>query len=172
MAELPIVIYPDPRLKERCAPVTEITPAIAQLLDDMVETMYKAPGIGLAAPQVGQLIRAIVVDVGDDEESGRKGQLYKLVNPKIIKREGTTEYEEGCLSIPDVREWVKRSAKVTVTALDEQGKDVTIDADGLLAICLQHEIDHIDGVLFIDRLSSLKRELIRKQLASFLKGNR
>ncbi len=169
MALLPIVIYPDERLKQRCAPVSEITNEIRQLLDDMAETMYDAPGIGLAAPQVGALVRAIVVDVGNDEETEdgsapKNRNLYKLINPEIIARSGTTEYEEGCLSIPDIREWVKRSAAVTVEALDESGTKVRLEADGLLAICLQHEIDHIDGVLFIDRISPLKRRLLNKPL--------
>lgn len=164
MAKLEIVTFPDPRLKKKCEEVEEVTPEIRKFLTDMAETMYEAPGIGLAAPQVGRNIRAVVIDIGEDEETGRKSRLYKLINPEIVERKGTTEYEEGCLSIPEVRETVKRSASVVVEALDENGKELTIEASDLLAICLQHEIDHLDGVLFIDRLSTLKRELVRSQL--------
>jgi len=176
MAIRPIVIYPDERLKVRCSPIPNVTEEIQQLLEDMAETMYDAPGIGLAAPQIGELLRVVVIDVGNDSEvegdpeEQKKGRnLLKLVNPEIIARSGKTEYEEGCLSIPDVREWVKRSAEVTVQALDENGKKIRIEADGLLAICLQHEIDHIDGILFIDHLSTLKRQLLNRQLQTFKK---
>lgn len=164
MAIREIVLYPDPRLRQQCAPITEITPQILTLLDDMAETMYQAPGIGLAAPQVGALIRAIVVDVGNDDENSRERHLYKLLNPEIIERAGKVDYEEGCLSIPEVRESVRRSSEIVVEALNEKGEKIKIEATGLLAICLQHEIDHINGILFIDHLSKLKRELLRKKL--------
>ncbi len=167
MALLDILLYPDPRLRTKLKPVTEITAEIRKLLEDMAETMYHAPGIGLAAAQVGAPYRVIVVDVGSNEESGRKACLYKIVNPEIRSRTGSTETEEGCLSIPDIREIVERSAQVTVEGLDENGKPLTINATGILAVCLQHEIDHLDGVLFIDRLSRLKREVLKPQLREF-----
>lgn len=164
MALLDIIIYPDPRLREKCIPVSEITDETRRLLDDMAETMYHAPGIGLAASQVGSLYRAIVVDIGEDEETGRKGRLYKIINPVILQEEGSTETEEGCLSIPKIRDVVSRFSRVVVEGLDESGKPLSIDATDLLAICLQHEIDHLNGILFIDRLSHLKRELIKSKL--------
>lgn len=163
-----ILTFPDPLLKKKCAPVKEITNETRKLLDEMAETMYAAPGIGLAAPQIGEMVRAIVVDIGDDEELAREKKLYRLINPKIVAKSGKTEYEEGCLSIPTIREWVKRSELVTVEALDEQGRPVRIEADGLLAICLQHEIDHLDGILFVDRLSTSKRELVKPKLKELI----
>lgn len=171
MAVLEIVKYPDPRLRQRCEPVPEVNDRIRTLLNDMAETMYAAPGIGLAAPQVGDLERVIVVDIGDDEEAGTRARLYKLVNPEIIHREGTVEWEEGCLSIPSIKDRVKRSSRVVVRALDENAAPCELDATGLLAVCLQHEIDHIDGILFIDRLSRLRRELMRSKLARLAKGD-
>lgn len=164
MPPLDILLYPHPALREKCRPVSEIDEEILQLLDSMTETMYEAPGIGLAASQVGSIHRVIVVDVGDDEATGRTGRLYQLINPEIVEAEGSIESEEGCLSIPDVRESVKRSKNIVVRALDRSGKELAIDADGLLSICLQHEIDHLDGILFIDRISRLRRELIKKRL--------
>lgn len=164
MPKLPIVLYPDPILKKVAEPIEKITPELRELIDDMVETMYEAPGIGLAAPQVGESIRLIVVDVGEDEETGRTGGLLKLINPEIIEASGTIEYDEGCLSIPDVRDLVRRHANVTVEAFDEEGNPITIEANGVLAVCLQHEIDHLNGVLFIDRLSPVRRELAKKKL--------
>lgn len=164
MPKLPIILYPDPILKKVAAPVEEVTPEIRKLLRDMAETMYEAPGIGLAAPQVGRSIRAIVIDLGDDEESGRKGELFQLINPEIVEASGEIDYEEGCLSIPDLRETVRRNAHVIVEALDHEGREIEIEAEGLLAICLQHEIDHLNGVLFIDRLTPIRRELMKKKL--------
>jgi peptide deformylase len=164
MAQLPLVIYPDPRLREECEPVERIDDQLRAFLDEMVETMHQSNGIGLAAPQVGSLIRAIVVDVGADETNTTPTRLYKLLNPEILASSGDIEMEEGCLSIPEVREVVRRPSTVTVKAIDENGQPLTIAADGLLAVCLQHEIDHLNGVLFIDRLSSIKRELIRSKL--------
>jgi peptide deformylase len=172
MAVLEILIYPDQRLRERCVTVTEITDEIRETLNSMAETMYAAPGIGLAAAQVGVPHRLIVADVGDDEESGRVRKLFKLVNPEIISFEDTIEMEEGCLSIPDIRENVRRAGKVTVKALDELGAPITIEAEGLLAVCLQHEIDHINGILFIDHLSRLKRELLKPQLRELEKSSK
>ena len=160
---LTILSYPDPRLKRICREVTEITDAHRKLAADMAEAMYAAEGIGLAAPQVGEDIRLIVVDVTGPEE--RKG-LQMLVNPKVtpIPGSGMEECEEGCLSVPDFRSKVKRPAKVHLSALDLDGNPVEMDADGLLAVCLQHETDHLDGKLFIDHISYLKRTMFDKKL--------
>lgn len=166
MSLLRIAIYPEEVLRRVVPPVSEITPEVRKLLDDMAETMYRAPGIGLAAPQVSSLLRAIVVDVGEEEETGRESRLYKLINPVVTRREGAVETEEGCLSIPGIREYVRRSDKVIVEGWDENGEPRQIEAEGLLSVCLQHEIDHLDGILFIDHLSRLKRSLIKKQLKS------
>ncbi|MCC6953914.1 MAG: peptide deformylase [Deltaproteobacteria bacterium] len=159
-----IVLYPDPLLKEQCDPVEEIDAALHRLLDDMAETMYSADGIGLAAPQIGVLSRVIVIDLGSDEEIGRPNQLLEFINPVILEREGDTEYDEGCLSIPGIREVIRRSARIKVQALDRDGKEFVMNTDGLLAIALQHEIDHINGVLFIDRIGTAKREMLRPLL--------
>lgn len=164
MAVLDIVLHPDPILREQCVEVKEVTPVIRQLLDAMAETMYDAPGVGLAAPQVGSLHRVIVADIGDDEETGKKAKLYKLINPVIVHKEGQLDSEEGCLSLPDIRETIKRYSHVVVEALDENGKPTTVDAHGFLAVCLQHEIDHLNGVLFIDYLSKLKKTLVLSKL--------
>lgn len=163
MSILPIVIYPNPILKTACEPVEKVTKEIEKLLEEMAETMYAAPGIGLAAPQVSITKRLIVCDVTWKEEEGVR-RLYQLVNPKIVSREGTIEWEEGCLSIPGFLQVMERSGKVTVEALDKKGKPVTIDAQGLLAVCLQHEIDHLDGKLIIDKASRLKRKLYLDKL--------
>jgi peptide deformylase len=173
MAKLDILIYPDPKLREICAPVEVIDASVLKLLDDMAETMYDAPGIGLAASQVGALIQAIVIDLGDseDEENPRPGKLYKIINPEIIQKQGKVDSEEGCLSIPDIRASIKRAEKVTVKYQDEHGKEQIISADGLMGFCLQHEIDHLNGVLFIDHLSRLKRELLNKQLKQLGKND-
>ena len=158
MSLLSIVAYPNPVLKTVCKPVEKVTKEIQKLLEEMAETMYAAPGIGLAAPQVNILKRVIVVDtVWKREENGR--QLYQLVNPVIVERAGSIEWEEGCLSIPEFSQIMKRSQKVTVKALDKTGKEIVIDAEDLLAVCLQHEIDHLDGKLIIDKASRLKRKL-------------
>jgi peptide deformylase len=173
MAKLEILIYPDPKLREMCAPVVTIDSSVKRLLEDMAETMYDAPGIGLAASQVGALIRAIVIDLGEtgDEENPVPSNLYKIINPEIIDRQGKVDSEEGCLSIPDIRASIKRAEKVTVKYLDEHGKEQIISADGLMGFCLQHEIDHLNGVLFIDHLSRLKRELLNKQLKQLSKND-
>lgn len=167
MSLLPIVVYPDPILKTVCEPVETVTKEIQKLLDDMAETMYAAPGIGLAAPQVGVKKRVLVCDVlWKEEGEGQKPkrELYQLVNPEIIHREGQIEWEEGCLSIPGFSQIMKRSAKIKVAALDKKGKPVTIEGEGLLAVCLQHEIDHLDGKLIIDQTSRLKRNLYLDKL--------
>lgn len=162
MAALPILTYPDPRLRSKSFPVEIISTEIKRLLDDMAETMYGAPGVGLAAPQVGVNVRAIVVDITAEEENSPG--LIKLIDPEIIYSEGQQVGEEGCLSIPGFVSLVKRKEKVRVKGLNEEGKHSEIDASGLLARVLQHEIDHIDGILFIDRLSRLKRELFKKRI--------
>jgi len=171
MALLEIVEFPNPGLKENCAEVTEVTDEIKTLLEDMAETMYDAPGVGLAAPQIGIQKRIIVVDPGpkNPEDENETGELYKLVNPEIIKSEGQVDSEEGCLSIPGIKETIKRSQRVVVKALNEDGEEINIDADGFLAIVLQHEIDHLNGVLFIDHLSRLKQKLVK---AKIKKANR
>ncbi|MBF0136798.1 MAG: peptide deformylase [Magnetococcus sp. DMHC-1] len=163
MALLTILHAPDRRLKQKSLPIQNVDDDIRRLMDDMLETMYKAPGIGLAAPQVGVLRRVIVVDVTWSKEKEEKNPLY-LANPEIVAREGEITWEEGCLSVPDNLAEVVRSEKITVQGLDRQGQAVTIQAEGLLAVCLQHEIDHLDGILFIDHLSRLKRDMILKKL--------
>jgi len=160
MSSLTIHTYPDPVLKGACAPVETITDKVRRLLDDMAETMYLNSGIGLAAPQVGERARLIVVDVQRGEEGDT---LLKLVNPRIVEKQGEAKSEEGCLSCPDLLIEVNRFETVTVEALSPDGKETTIEAEGLLAICLQHEIDHLDGVLLVDRLSSLRRTLYHKK---------
>ncbi|MEQ9347101.1 MAG: peptide deformylase [Thalassospira sp.] len=167
MALREILIVPDPRLKKECEPVTDVNDEIRQLLDDMLETMYAAPGIGLAAPQIGVMKRVVVMDVSDDDE---KSKPLKLINPEIIwESEEMAVYQEGCLSIPDQYADVERPAEVGMRYLDENGKEHEIEADGLLATCIQHEIDHLDGVLFTDYLSALKRNMILKKVQKLQK---
>jgi len=156
-----IVIWPDPVLKEIAKPVERVDDSLRRLLDDMAETMYAADGVGLAAPQVAVLKRVLVIDTSPRQE-GQK--LIHLVNPEIVKTEGITTYTEGCLSIPGEAEDVERAAKVWVRALDYHGKPFELECDGLLAIAVQHEYDHLQGTLFVDHLSSLKRELIRRRM--------
>ncbi len=159
MALLPILHFPDPRLRTPAKPVSAVTDEIRRLAADMFETMYHAPGIGLAATQVNVQHRVIVVDV-----SHEKDQPLCLINPEILDREGEEEMEEGCLSVPGVFETVRRAEKVRVRCLSLEGIETIIDADGLLAVCIQHEIDHLDGKLFVDYLSTLKRNRIRRKL--------
>lgn len=169
MAILEILKYPDPRLKKVAQPVREFGPQTVQLVNDMLETMYAAPGVGLAAPQVGVSQRVVVLDT-DHENPGK--QVYKLVNPVITRSEGEVIWEEGCLSVVEFTADVKRAAQVQVKAFDEHGREIIIDADGLLAVALQHELDHLDGKLFIDRISRLKRELYtRKRIKSLRSGD-
>ena len=162
MALIPIILIPDPVLRKVASPVAEITDGIRQLLDDMAETMYDAPGIGLAAPQVNISERIIVMDCGRDEEP----ELYKMINPEIIaSSQERSVLEEGCLSIPNQTADVERPAHVDVRYLDVDGNEQIQHCEGLLAACVQHEIDHLDGVLFIDHISRLKRDMIvRKAL--------
>ncbi|MBF0310124.1 MAG: peptide deformylase [Magnetococcales bacterium] len=163
MARLTILTAPDKRLKQKSLPVLEVDGSVRRLMDDMLETMYAAPGIGLAAPQVGVLRRVIVVDVANKREMEPPNPLF-LANPEIIVRDGVTTYEEGCLSVPETIYEVARAASITVKALDRQGNPLYLEAEGLLAICLQHEIDHLDGILFIDHISRLKREMVLRRL--------
>jgi len=162
---LEIIKYPDPFLKTHASRVDAVDESVRKLIDDMVETMYYARGIGLASVQVGDPRRVIVLDVPDEDEQERaKGKnLIALVNPEILLAEGETTFEEGCLSVPGVTADVDRAARVRVCALDRDGKPFEVDAEGLLAIALQHEIDHLNGVVFIDRLSRLKRELVKRK---------
>lgn len=164
MALLKILTAPDPRLKQRAEPIAAVDDSIRKLMDDMLETMYAAPGIGLAATQVGVMKRVLVIDLADKEQNEKPAPL-KLANPEIIKTEGDDSiYEEGCLSVPGFYEEVLRPERCTVTGLNEKGEKVTIEADGLLATCLQHEIDHLNGTLFIDHLSRTKRDMILRKL--------
>jgi peptide deformylase len=166
MALLPIVTLPDQRLREHSAFVEGVDSSIRTLMDDMLATMYDAPGIGLAAIQVGVAKRVIVMDVGKkrgEEEEEVKDPIF-LVNPEIVRvSEETSVYEEGCLSIPDFYAEVERPARVRVRYLDRTGAMQELEADGLLATCVQHEIDHLNGVLFIDHISRLKRERVIKR---------
>lgn len=159
MAILNILHYPDPRLRNKAAPIDKVTDEIRQLADDMLETMYEAPGIGLAAIQVNVQKRLIVIDISED-----KNDPLVLINPEITEAHGEREFEEGCLSVPEAYEPVTRADQIKVKALDREGEKLEFDADGLLATCIQHEVDHLDGKLFVDYLSNLKRQRIRKKL--------
>jgi peptide deformylase len=160
MALRPILQYPDPVLRRAATAVRNIGADVAQLVADMAETMYAAPGVGLAAPQVGVGQRVIVLDVRDEEEEPGV-RLLKLINPEIAEREGELVWEEGCLSVPDLTAPVRRARRVLVRAWTVEEREVEIEAEELLAVALQHEIDHLDGKLFLDRLSRLKRDLYR-----------
>lgn len=166
---LDIVLYPDDVLKTRCTPVDTVDDEVRELIDSMVETMYAAPGIGLAAPQVNDTRRITVIDVSSREE-GADSELITLVNPEIVHREGKIVWEEGCLSIPGVYDKVTRAQKVVVQALDRDGSPFELEADDLLAVCLQHEIDHLDGVLMLDHFSHLKRKLALKRYKKHLEA--
>jgi peptide deformylase len=159
MAILDILHFPDPRLRNIAQPVTDVDDTVRQLIDNMYETMYAAPGIGLAATQVNVSQRVVVIDISED-----KKQPLCLINPELLELQGVEEMDEGCLSVPGVYETVQRAEKVRVRALDRDGCAFELEADGLLAVCLQHEIDHLDGKLFVDYLSQLKRTRIRKKL--------
>jgi peptide deformylase len=159
MALLDILIYPDKRLREIAKPVDAVDAEVLTLLDDMLETMYDAPGIGLAATQVGVNRRIVVIDVSEHKDAP-----LTLINPEILESTGAGVGEEGCLSIPGVYEDVERSAEIRFRALDRNGESYEMDADGLLAVCVQHEVDHLDGKLFVDYLSALKRNRIRKKM--------
>lgn len=160
MAILDVVRFPDERLRTVAKPIEEINDETKQLVDDMFETMYDENGVGLAATQVDRHVRLFVADCGDEER-----EPYAFINPEIIKKEGSMINEEGCLSVPHCYAKVERAEKVTVRAQDRDGNTFELDAEGLLAICIQHENDHLDGKLFVDYLSPLKRERIKKKLA-------
>ena len=155
-----ILHFPDPELKKKSTPVTVINDATRALVQDMAETMYAAPGVGLAAPQIGVHQRIIVIDVSHKDE---EPELIVAINPVIVHADGESYEEEGCLSVPKYAANVRRHARVVVKALDLDGNEVTYKADDLLAIAFQHEIDHLDGILFVDHLSPLKREIFRKR---------
>ena len=160
MAVLEILHHPDPRLRQKARTVADFGPQLQRLIDDMFETMYAEPGVGLAATQVGVALRLAVMDISEDKTERRV-----LVNPEIVSAEDLQEMEEGCLSVPDYRDTVKRYNRLRMRALDRDGKPYEIDAEGLFAQCVQHEIDHLDGKLYIDYLSPLKRERLKKKLA-------
>lgn len=164
MSLLDILYYPDAQLRRTASAITNVDGKIAKLADQMLETMYAAPGIGLAATQVNVHERLVVIDVSEENDTP-----LVLINPEILTSEGEEEMQEGCLSIPGVYESVKRPAIVRVAAIDREGNPFELDADGLLAVCIQHEIDHLDGKLFVDYLSPLKRNRIRKRMEKWIR---
>ena len=167
MALREVVQFPDPRLKLVSKPILEINDEIRELAADMIEVMYDEPGIGLAAPQVGVSLRLFVIDTDwSDEEVGRNPLV--VLNPEIHEREGRVSWDEGCLSVPDYNAVVERDAKLTLRGLDLEGKPIEERAEGLRAVCIQHEVDHLDGILFIDRISRLKRGLYAKKRRKLL----
>jgi peptide deformylase len=159
MALLTILNYPDPRLHTVAKPVTDFDHHLSRLIDDMRDTMYDAPGVGLAATQVNQHIQLIVIDISKEQND-----LLVLINPKIISATGLKEHEEGCLSVPGIYDTVTRAEKVTVEALDQAGKPFTLEAEGLLSVCVQHEMDHLLGKVFVEYLSPLKRTRIKNKM--------
>ena len=167
MALLPIIVAPDPRLKRTAVAVEQVDDEIRQLMDDMLETMYQAPGIGLAAPQVGVLKRVIVVDVARKDE---EPQPLKMANPEIVSvSDDDAAHEEGCLSLPDHFAEVVRPDSIRVRFIDHENELREIDAEGLQAVCIQHEIDHLDGILFVDHITALKRNMILRKLTKLKK---
>jgi len=166
MALLDILIYPDQRLHAKAKPVSQVDSRVQKLIDDMSETMYAAPGIGLAAPQVNVLERIIVVDISESKDS-----LLAMVNPELIGSDGQAEHEEGCLSVPGIYAPVNRCEKIRVRALDRDGVSFELEAEGLLGVCIQHEIDHLDGKVFVDYLSRLKQDRIRKKMRKTLRNS-
>ncbi len=167
MALLPILHYPDPRLHTVAVPVRQVDEKIRILIKDMAETMYAAPGIGLAATQVNVHQRIIVIDLSENQDN-----LQVFINPELIYAEGEAEHEEGCLSVPGIYEKVTRAAKVIVTALDETGRQIRVETGGLLAVCLQHEMDHLAGRVFVEKLSRLKQQRITAKLIKLAKQQR
>lgn len=163
-----IIKYPDPVLRKNTEKITDFNEDLARLVDDMAETMYDAPGVGLAAPQIGKSLKLIVVDISkrDDEEGER--QVMPLVNPEIVAHEGTQLDEEGCLSIPELTATVERFKKITVSFQDLQGQPQELTTENRFAVVLQHEIDHLNGILFLDHLSPLKRALYKKKVKKWL----
>ena len=170
MALRPVVLAPDPRLKARCAPVDTVDAGVRKLMDDMLETMYDAPGIGLSAPQVGETIRVLVADVARD---GEPPAPLRMANPEVLSLSDDLHvYEEGCLSFPEHYAEVSRPATARIRYLDENGTAQEIDADGLLATCLLHEIDHLDGILFVDHLTALRRGMILRKMQKLKRLNK
>ncbi len=170
MALLPVIVAPDPRLKQISAPVERVDADLRRLMGDMIETMYRAPGVGLAAPQVGVLKRIIVVDITNKDEARRP---YCLVNPELLRvSDETISNEEGCLSLPEHYAEVVRPAAIRVRYLDREGEVRELDAEGLLATCIQHEMDHLEGILFVDHLSALKRNMILRKLVKAKKAGK
>jgi peptide deformylase len=165
MAKLTVLEFPDPRLRTKAQPVTEFGPELKRLVDDMFETMYEAPGIGLAATQVNVHRQLVVIDVSEG-----KNEPHVFVNPRVVAKDGIQTYQEGCLSVPGIFADVERANQITVEAEDADGKTFRIDADGLLAVCIQHEMDHLAGRLFVDYLSPLKRDMVRKKLEKQRRG--
>jgi peptide deformylase len=159
MAKLEILEYPDPRLRKVARPVERVDERVQRIVDDMFETMYAAPGIGLASTQVGVDEQIVVIDVSEN-----KDEPLTLINPEILDRRGVEQMEEGCLSFPGIYALVERADEVTIRALDREGNPFEMDASGLLAVCMQHEVDHLNGKLFVDYLSPLKRQRVRKML--------
>lgn len=161
MAIRTILHYPDPRLRHKAEPVVGISPEISTLIDDMAETMYAAPGVGLAATQIGEPHRLFLVDIASEDEPS---DLKVFINPEILERRGSQIWEEGCLSFPGVSEDVKRAAYVRVRALDRAGEPFELEAEGLLAVAIQHEHDHLDGVLMVDHLGVLKKKIVQRKM--------
>jgi peptide deformylase len=164
MASLNILRYPDPRLYKKAAPVMEVNDEVKRLVSDMAETMYAAPGIGLAATQVDVHRRVIVIDTSETRD-----RLLVLINPEIVRRDGVQFCEEGCLSLPGIYEPVERAERITVRALDVDGNSFALEADTLLAVCIQHEVDHLEGKVFVDYLSRLKQQRIKAKLQKQLR---
>jgi peptide deformylase len=160
MTKLAILEYPDPRLRTKAEPVREVDDAVRKLVEDMLETMYAARGVGLAASQVDVHRRLIVLDVSETRD-----QPLVLINPEILSAEGRAPGEEGCLSVPGIYDKLERAARIKVRALDRSGTPFELEAEGMLAVCIQHEMDHLEGKLFVDYLSELKRQLIRRRLS-------
>jgi peptide deformylase len=178
MAILEILKYPDARLRKKCLPVEKVTPELQQLAKDMLETMYESKGIGLAAAQVNRQVRLVVMDIRPKENGRYKlddmtdlekaaPMPFIIFNPQILKKDGKTTYEEGCLSVPTYFETVERAKEIEVKGLDIDGNEFTLKMDGLLAICVQHEIDHLDGKLFLDRLSTIKGTRLKAKIKKF-----
>jgi peptide deformylase len=170
MAIRPILILPDKRLRQKAVPVARVDNDVRALMDDMLDTMYAAPGIGLAATQIGEMKRVLVLDVAKRQDEEAVAEPMVFANPEIVwSSDELSTYNEGCLSIPEIYEEVERPARIRVRYLDRENKPQEIEADGILATCLQHEIDHLNGVLFIDHISRLKREMISKKFAKAAK---
>ena len=167
MAKLPILEYPDPRLRIRAKQVTKVDAEILELIDDLLETMYAAAGIGLAATQVDRHLRVLVIDISD-----ARNDPCCLINPEIIAREGSTTSDEGCLSVPEYYDAVERAANIRVRSLDRDGQTMEFDAEGMLAVCIQHEMDHLEGKLFVDYLSEMKRRRLKKKYLKKSKRDR